>query len=628
MLSTIREKTQGIIATFILLLVTIPFALWGINSYFDSGSKLNVATVNGTDISQANYRRTLDQLRGRVNPKAFSSPQFKRLILDKLIDQTLLSQDAEKQGYRLSNDQLARIIQTLPNFKRDGRFDPAMYQAVLRGQGTSPQEFEARLRDEIITRQVETGLSESGFVTKTDIANIVRLMSQERQVAYAVIDAQALMARMTVSPREIDQYYSSHPDLFQIPEQVRVNYLTLSAADLDKNDQPTEEELKKAYADQAARYVIPEKRRASHILIALPATATDKQAKEALAKIQDIARQIHDGANFAAMAKKYSMDSVTAAKGGDLGDVRRGMLPKELETTIYALEPGEVSKPVRTQYGYHLVKLTAYVPEKRKPFAEVRKDLIKQVQRNKGENRFFDLSEKFRNIVYEQPDSLAPAAKALGLKIQKSDWFSRSGGPGIAANPKVVQAAFEPDVLSQARNSDAIDISDDVLMAVRVVDHRPVGRKPLAQVRAEIERILKQERAQEAAHKLGEEWIHELNTGGSLEALARKRGFKFQSPKEITRQKTAGIDTHIIDAAFRAPRPEKDKPAYDLVDLGDRGFAVLALKGVRDESGKAEAGLREQAKSLLMPRRTTNYYADYQAGLREKSKIKIYSDQL
>jgi len=628
MLSTIREKTQGIIATFILLLVTIPFALWGINSYFDSGSKLNVATVNGTDISQANYRRTLDQLRGRVNPKAFSSPQFKRLILDKLIDQTLLSQDAEKQGYRLSNDQLARIIQTLPNFKRDGRFDPAMYQAVLRGQGTSPQEFEARLRDEIITRQVETGLSESGFVTKTDIANIVRLMSQERQVAYAVIDAQALMARMTVSPREIDQYYSSHPDLFQIPEQVRVNYLTLSAADLDKNDQPTEEELKKAYADQAARYVIPEKRRASHILIALPATATDKQAKEALAKIQDIARQIHDGANFAAMAKKYSMDSVTAAKGGDLGDVRRGMLPKELETTIYALEPGEVSKPVRTQYGYHLVKLTAYVPEKRKPFAEVRKDLIKQVQRNKGENRFFDLSEKFRNIVYEQPDSLAPAAKALGLKIQKSDWFSRSGGPGIAANPKVVQAAFEPDVLSQARNSDAIDISDDALMAVRVVDHRPVGRKPLAQVRAEIERILKQERAQEAAHKLGEEWIHELNTGGSLEALARKRGFKFQSPKEITRQKTAGIDTHIIDAAFRAPRPEKDKPVYDLVDLGDRGFAVLALKGVRDESGKAEAGLREQAKSLLMPRRTTNYYADYQAGLREKSKIKIYSDQL
>jgi peptidyl-prolyl cis-trans isomerase D len=628
MLSTIRDKTQGIIATFILFLVVVPFALWGINSYFESGSKLNVATVDGTDISQVAYRRALDQLRGRVNPKAFDNPQFKQLILDRLIGQTLLSQDAEKQGYRISDAQLARIIQSLPNFQRDGRFDSAMYQAVLRGQGVSPQQFEENLRDEILTRQIETGLSASGFVTKADIADIVRLMSQERETAYAVIDTRTLMAKTTVNAKEIENYYSSHPETFQIPEQVRIDYLTLSAADLDKNDQPTEDELKKAYADEAARYVMPEKRRASHILISLPANATAKQDKEALEKIQDIARQIHAGANFAAMAKKYSMDSATAAEGGDLGEVRRGVLPKGLEEAVDALKPGEVSKPVRSQYGYHLVKLTALTPEKRRPFAEVRNDLIKLVQRNKGENKFFDLSEKFRNIVYEQPDSLVPAAKALGLKIQKSDWFSRSGGPGIAANPKVVQAAFEPDVLSQARNSDAIDISDDVLMAVRVVDHRPVGRKPLAQVRAEIERILKQERAQEAAHKLGEEWIHALKAGGSLEALARKRGFKYQPAKYVTRGKSPGIDPRVVEAAFRVPRPENGKPVYDLVDLGDQGFAVLALKDVREASGKAEAGLREQAKSMLTPRRTSDTYADYQAGLKEKAKIKIYSDQL
>ena len=628
MLSTIRDKTQGIIATFILALVVVPFALWGINSYFDTGSKLNVATVDGTDISQVAYRRAMDQLRGRVNPKTFDTPQFKKSILDRLIDQTLLAQDAEKQGYRISDSQLAQIIQSLPNFQRDGQFDSAMYQAVLRSQGLSPHEFETRLRNEILTRQIEAGLSESGFVTKSDIADVARLMSQEREVAYAVIDTKSLMARTTLNAKDIEQYYSSHPEMFQIPEQVRVNYLTLSAANLDKNDQPTEEELKKAYADEAARFVIPEKRRASHILIALPPNATEKQSKEALAKIQEIAKQIRAGADFGAMAKKYSMDSVTAEKGGDIGEVRHGVLPKELEETVYALKPGEISKPVRTQYGYHLVKLTAYTPEKRKPFAEVRKELIKLVQRNKGENKFYDLSEKFRNIVYEQPDSLEPAAKELGLKIQKSDWFSRSGGPGIAANPKVVQAAFEPDVLNQARNSDAIDISDDTLMAVRVVDHRPVGRKPLAQVNADIERILKQERAQEAAHKLGEEWIHELNAGGSLEALARKRGFKYQARKEIVRRKAAGVDARVVEAAFRAPRPEKGKPVYDLVDLGEQGFAVLALMNVRDASGKTEAGLQEQAKSLLMPRRTTDYYADYQAGLKEKAKIKIYSDQL
>ncbi|MHB8536275.1 MAG: peptidylprolyl isomerase, partial [Sulfuricaulis sp.] len=551
-----------------------------------------------------------------------------RLVLDGLIDQSLLAQDVQKQGYRLSDAQLAQMIQTLPNFQRDGKFDPAMYQAVLQGEGMDPHEFETRLRNQILTRQVETGLSESGFVTKNDVAHVARLVSQEREVAYAVIDAPALMAKIPVSARDIEQYYTSHPDLFQTPEQVRVDYLTLSAADLDVNDQPTEEELKKAYADEAARYVIPEKRRASHILISLPAKATDKQAKEALLKIQDIAAKIHAGSNFAAMAKKYSMDSATAAEGGDLGNVRRGVLPKELEAVVYALKPGEVSKPVRSPYGYHLVKLTAYTPEKRRSFAEARKDLIKQVQRNKGENKFFDLSEKFRNKVYEQPDSLAPAAKAFGIKIQKSDWFSRAGGPGIAANPKVVQAAFEPDVLSQARNSDAVDVSDDSLVAVRVVDHRPVGRQALAQVRTEIEHLIKLERAQEAAHKLGEEWIHELNAGGLLKALATKRGFIFHPPKEVTRQQGAGVDARVVEAAFRAPRPVQGKPVYDLVDLGNEGFAVLALMDVRDAPDKVQAGLREQVKSLLDPRRGADYYADYQAGLREKAKIKIYSDQL
>ncbi len=628
MLSTIREKTQGIIATFILSLLVIPFALWGINSYFDSGSKTDVAKVGDTEISQVTYQRALDQLRGRVDPKELNDPKFKQVVLNGLINQTLLTRDAEKQGYRLGDADLAQMIRNHPAFQRDGHFDLAMYEAVLRGQGLSPPQFEARLRDEILTRQLASGLSESGFVTNADIADIVRLMSQQRDVAYAVIGAQALMAKVSASAQEIEQYYSEHPELFQIPEQVRVDYLTLSAADLDKDDQPTEEELKKAYNDNLSRFAIPEKRRASHILIALPATASEKQAKEALAKIEDIAKQARGGANFAALAKKYSMDSVTAAKGGDLGEVRRGMLPKELEAAVYALKPGEISKPVRTQYGYHLIKLTAYTPEKRKPFAAVRQELIQLVHRNKGENKFFDMSEKFRDIVYEQPDSLAPAAKALGLKIQKSDWFSRAGGPGIAANPKVVQAAFDPDVLGQVRNSDAIDISDDVLMAVRVVDHRPAARKPLADVRADIERILKQQRAQDEAHKLGEQWLHELAAGGSLEALARKNGFKFLPAKEYTRQQAAGVDPRILDAAFRAQRPANNKPVYDLVDLGDQGYAVIALESVREPSGKADNDLRQRAKSLLMQRRGDDYYTDYQEGLRQKAKIKIYSNQL
>jgi len=628
MLTKIREKTQGIIAGFILALIAIPFALWGVNSYFDTGGKINVAKVDGTDISQDEYRRTLDRLRARMEPQALNDPRFKQSVLDSLISQTLLARDAENQGYRISDAQLAQILRDQPAFQRDGQFDPALYEALLRREGLSPREFETRVREDMLVTQVQAGISESLIVTQAEIAALARLLAQERELAHAMISAESLMAKAAVSGPNIEQYYSAHPEMFQFPEQVRVEYLRLSAGDLDQGYQPTEEDLKKAYEEEAARYVIPEKRRASHILVSLPAQPGEEQSKEALAKIQDIAKQARAGSDFGGLAKKHSADSATAAQGGDLGEVRRGVLPKELEDTVYALKSGEVSQPVRSTYGYHLVKLTAHTPEKRKSFAEVRKELVEVVRRRQGEERFFDVSEKFRNLVYEQPDSLVPAAKALGLEIRKSEWFSPAGGSGIAANPKVVQAAFEPDVLSQVRNSDAIEISADTLVAVRVAERRPAGRKPLAQVRPQVESILKQQRALEQARSLGEAALQELRAGASLEALARKHGFKYVPAKTLTRRQVAGIDPRIVESAFRAPRPEGDKPVHDLVDLGEQGYAVLAVQRVRDVSGKPDNATQQQVRALLSTRRGADYYVNYREGLRQKAEIKVYSDQL
>jgi len=274
------------------------------------------------------------------------------------------------------------------------------------------------------------------------------------------------------------------------------------------------------------------------------------------------------------------------------------------------------------------LKLTAHTPEKRKTFAEVRKELIEVARRRQAEERFLDVSEKFRNLVYEQPDSLAPAAKALELEIRKSEWFSPAGGSGIAANPKVVQAAFEPDVLSQARNSDAIEISADTFVALRVAERRPAGRKPLAEVRPQVERILKQQRALEQARSLGEAALQELRAGASLEALARKHGFKYVPAKTLTRRQAAGIDPRIVESAFRAPRPEGGKPVHELVDLGEQGYAVLAVQSVRDASGKTDNATQQQIRALLSTRRGADYYANYRAGLRQKAEIKVYSDQL
>lgn len=627
MLSTIREKTQGIIATFILALIAIPFALWGVNSYFDSGAKIHVAKGDGIEISQDEYRRQIDRLRARVEPKTLENPQFKQTVLDSMVNEALLARDAQGQGYRVSDAQLGQLIRSLPGFQRDGGFDAALYEALLRREGMTPREFEARVRDELLTEQIRWGVSVSSIVTRSEVADFARLLSQEREVAYAVISSDALMAKATVSEQDIEEHYSAHPEMFQFPEQVRVEYLQLSADNLSVKHQPTEEELKKAYEEEAARYVTPEKRRASHILVSVSAQANEKQSKQAIAKVQDIARQARAGANFADLAKKHSADSVTAAQGGDLGEIRRGVLPKELEDAVFSLKPGEVSQPVRSSYGYHVAKLTGFTPEKRRPFADVRKELIESVRRRQAEEQFFEASEKFRNLVYEQPDSLASAAKALGLEIRKSDWFTQAGGSGIAAHPKVVQAAFEPEVLSQTRNSDAIEISSNIFVAVRVTDRRPAGRKPLSEVRGQIERLLKQQQALQRARQLADESLRELQAGASLDTLAKKRGLKYTPPKTLTRQQTAGVDARVVESAFRAGRPQEGKTVYDLVDLADRGYALLALKRVRDGAGKT-ADERQKAQALLAARRGVDYYNNYREGLRQKSDVKIYPEQL
>lgn len=629
MLNKIREKTQGIIAGIILFLVGIPFILFGINTYFERGGRINVAKVDGEEITQVAYRRTLDELRGRVDPSMLDSRQFKEMIVESLVDQTLLLRDAEAQGYRVSNAQLDQRIRELPFFQRDGQYDPQLYQAFLLREGRDPADFRTRLRAEIVTGQVERGLVESAFVTEADVAAMVRLFAQRREMAHAVIATEGFAAKVAVTAQAIEDYYSAHADNFKTEEQARVEYIRLSAADLAKGYQPDDDALKRAYAEESARYVTPEKRRASHILIEVPPSATAEDVQRAETKMRDIERQARSGTSFAELARKHSMDPESGPKGGDLGDVRPGMLPRELETVIKALKLNEISQPVRTSYGFHLVRLTGLTPEKRKELKDVKDELVKLVRKRRAEERYAEVSAKLNDLVYESPDSLAPAAQALELEIQSSDWFTRAGGKGIAANLKVVEAAFQPEVLSRTRNSDVIELDAGTLVALRVAEYRPAARRPLAEVRAQIERILKQEQAGTQARALGQELLAQLRSGASFEALATKHGLKVQGTRRVTRDEAAGADRRIVEAVFRAPRPAGGKPHYDMVELGSQGMALFALLKVEDaEPAKADAATVHKVRRMLAEQRGAGLYAGYRGSLRAEADIKIYRDQL
>lgn len=629
MLSTIREKTQGIIATFIIVLVAIPFAVWGINSYFEEGQNSAVAEVNGVLIKQPAYRAALEQLRG-IDPARGDTKALRELVLEQLINRALLIEDAQDRGYRMSDAQLARMIREVPYFQRDGRFDGELYQAMLRQEGTTAPEFEGRLRRENLSQQIQRGLIESAFVTAADVDAVLRLQQQQREIAYALIPREKLAAGVRIAPDEVEAHYRSQPEAFQTQEAVRVEYVRLAAVDSVKRYQPTEEELRQAYAANAERYTKPAKRRASHILVQLPAGANAETEAKAKERIAEIERQLRRGGDFAALAQQHSDDSDSRAKGGDLGVVKPGLLPAELEQALKALTAGQVSPPVRTPFGYHLVKLTEYAPETRRPFEQMRNELSDEVRRQKGEERFFERAERFRTLVYEQPESLQPAAAALELKVEQSGWLTRNGGgSGPLAQPRVREVAFNPELIASRRNSDAIELSGDELLAVRVIEHKPATLRPLAEVQADIERQLLATRLKERAAQMSAEWLERLQQGGDLTQLAKQAGVGAVTKKTVTRDAARDIDRRIVDAAFAAARPAASQSTYTQADVSPQGVAIIAINAVRDgDPAKVDAALKEQVRQQLLARRGAEYYNHYHAGLRREADVKIYRDQL
>ncbi len=626
MLSKIREKTQGIIATFILALIAIPFALWGINSYFDAGPRVTVAEVNGTEISQSDYRRALEPLRSQLPPQTVESAAFKKQLVQSLVEQTLLVEDALDQGYRVSNARLVNLIREQEYFRRDGQFDQERYQALLRNEGLTARDFEQRLRDQNLTGQVRAGFAASGIVTAEEVDAMVRLLQQARDVTYALVRPDSYRAKVTVTAEEIQAYYDKHTELGRTPEQVRVAYLMLSAEELTKRHEPTKADIEKAYEENASRFVKPAKRTASHILVEVKG-AGDAAEQQALARVQALEKQVRSGADFAALARKSSDDKESSPRGGDLGEIRAGVLPAELDAALVALKPGQVSAPVRTSYGYHLIKLTKLTPESRRPLAEVRNDLVKDLRARKGEEKYYELSEKFRDIVYAQPESLEPAAKALGLEIRQSDWFTRSGGKDIK-DPRLVEAAFQPDVLGKTRNSDAIELSHQSMAAVRVIEHRPETRRSLEELRPEVERRLREDRALAKARESGEGLLRRLRGGERFEAIARSEGLKLEVRKGMTRA-SKGVEPQIVQAAFRAGRPADGGAAYEGAAIGSQGYAVVAVTRIVDESSaKTDPALRERARRVLTEQRGAGYYEAYRSGLRQQAKIKIYENAL
>ncbi len=621
MLQTIRDRAQGILAWIILILITVPFVLWGIGNYFDISKEKPIAVVGKREFFERDLIRLYEQQYAHLlNQRPGSEQELKQQALDQLINDELLFQAAVEQNLVVSDTQVAKFIRSLPFFQTNGRFDEEKYQRLLANEGLSSEQFIAQVRQSLLLDQLRQGIINSSFATDHEAETFYRLQNQRRKIAYLILPIAE--HEVVVSEQEIQTYYEQHQDQFRTHEQVAVDYLTLSSDSIAKSIEPTEEELHRYYEEQQQAFAEPEQRHIRHILIAVPPEASPETKQQALAKALEIKQRLEQGEDFAKLAQQFSDDPGSKAQSGDLGFIRKGLLEKNFEAAAFSLPEGKISDPVETPFGYHLIQVTAIKPATFKPFEAVKEQIRRDIQRQEAETRFYELAEKLAQLAYEDPHSLEPAATALGLKIESTDLFTRDQGEGIAAHPKVRAAAFSEEILS-GNNSEPIEVEAGTLIVLRVRQHLPPKQLSLDEVRDQIAILLRNQKARQATEAQAKDWLAILEQGGNLEEIAKKTKTQVTFTELIRNAQIPELE-EVKSAVFQASRPEPGKLTSLRVPLPDGRQVLVQVLAVEDGDYN---GLKPEDKKRLK----TNLarllglmtFTEYQAQLRDQAKVKI-----
>ena len=636
MLQELRAKTHGLVAKILLGLIVIAFSFFGVESYFVAQTNDYVAKVGDKEISQQDFRSRFDEFRqqqlqaanGAVDARFFEQPAIKRRILDQLIDEQVLLVANEKLGIAIPAERLRDEISKIPAFQRDGSFDPALYRARLSSQGMSPKGFDERVAKDLATRELPLGVASSAFVTDEEVNNYLRLRGQLRDIRYITLSKPQLTDDK-VSEEEIASYYKEHQDAFMNPEQVAIDYLEIDAAKLDVNLTPDEETLKDRYEKEKNRFVTSEQRLASHILIKVAGKGGPEEQKAALEKAQKIAEDARGGKDFAELAKASSDDLGSRALGGDLGWLDKGMTDPAFEGALYALEKGKISDPVLSPEGYHVIEVRDIRPGKTRTFEEVRGELAKDFGESERERVYNEKSGRMIDLTYEDSTSLEPAAKELGLKIERVPLFSRTGGTGIATNPSVAQAAFSDQVLVQGNNSDKIELGPNHLAIIRVAEHKAATPKPIEEVRSDIQHSIIEARTSKQAKAHADELFARLEKGESIDSLATELKLTMSEERGIGRD-AVKLDGALVKAAFDLPRAAASgKPPVQIVALSGDEYALLKLDNVADADPTAvDQPTREAARTTLQQSMSNEIARDFIAALRASMEIKVAEDRM
>lgn len=624
MLQNIRDNAQGTIAKIIIFLIAISFAFFGIESLVGGGKQV-AASVNGEDVTPRELERTMLAERNRrmnamgenVDPAQLEQDVLREAALKQIIQQRLLLQAAQEADITVADSSVDQTILGMQQFQEGGKFSQQLYQNILRSNGYTPAYFKQMLHSDLVIGQLSNGVTASEFVTAKELDDIAGVVGQRRSFSYLVVPPKLIDDKVDVTDADIEQYYHDNPSQFQTPDRVKLNYIEVRQQDFFKP--VPEDEIRLAYQQEMEQFQSGEERRASHILIQI-GDGRDKQ--EALGEAQDIRKQIADGKDFAELAKKYSEDPGSAKNGGDLGYTAGETFPSEFEEALFALSLNQVSQPVLTDAGYHLIKATD-IKETDSPTYEERKPIIEEMLKmSDSESEFVTNVEELKDLVFNS-DGLKGPAKELNLQVKTSDWVSRDAGEGVFADPRVRKAAFSDEVLKNGHNSAVIELAPDHYVVVTVTEHNPPHQRELAKVEGEIRKVLQKQQRIEQGQKIAGGVIDKVKAGQSREEAAKSVDSAWIVNEAVQRNSKA-TSRELLQAVFRLPVPQGDAPQVETVTLRSGEVAVIILDEVipgklDDLSAPERVALRKEILNALQTLSTSGFVNS----LREKAEIEI-----
>jgi len=625
MLQRIHDSLGKWVVVIVLGLIAFSFIFWGVD-FGLTGTTTFAARVNGEDVPLVDFDRELQARQNqyqtiyRAELPEDVRRELRRAVVEDLVRSTALKQRVEEQGYRATDARVTESVREIAAFQIDGEFSLEVYQGTLANAGLSPTAFEESQRESLEVGDLTDGIADSTFLTPAEFRRYIELYNQRREVAYALFDIAAFSADVTIDDAAITSRYENNQASYQTAETVDLEYIELALADIAATVDVTEEELRAAYDAEAERFQTTEERRASHILIEV----ADGDEDAARATAESVAARVKGGEDFAAVAAEVSADAGTKTQGGDLGWIGRGMLVGPFEDALFAMQVGEISAPVRSEFGFHIIRFDELRAGEVQTFEAVREELAAETRTRQAESEFYDRANELGEAAFDAYSELATVATSMNLPIKTLMGFPRSGDTGAFTNSAaVVQAAFAEEIVDNGRNSELVELAEDHVLVLRVAAHHVPTTKPLDEVREQIREELTRESAQARSEEAAEAFLMALEQGGAPAELAAASGGTFMPAAWVTRT-DAAVPTEVLSAAFGMPKTAAGAAQREIIALANGGQAVIVVTGVEaGEPATMTQTERDQRQRQLADQAARADLTGYAGNVRESATVRI-----